>query len=86
MVKCYLFSASWCGPCRVLHKALEGFDKCEIIKYDVEEADENLLVKYGIRNVPTTIIVDENGNELFRFVGLFKVSDLESKIDELKND
>lgn len=80
------FSASWCGPCRVLESNLKDFDKCEIKRYDVDEADEDLLVKYGIRNVPTTIIVDENGKELHRFIGLFKVSDLENKLDELKND
>lgn len=80
------FGAAWCGPCRVLESSLKGFDKCEIELYDVDDVDEDLLAKYGIRNVPTTIIVDEDGNELHRFIGLFKVSDLENKLDELKND
>ena len=79
------FGAGWCGPCRVLDSSLKDFDKCEIERYDVDEVDEDLLIKYGIRNVPTTIIVDENGNEQHRFIGLFKISDLENKLDELNN-
>ena len=86
MFKCYVFSAHWCGPCRVLHKNLENFTDCEVVNYDVDEADEDLLIKYGVRNVPTTIIVDEDGNEQHRFIGLFKVSDLENKLDELTNN
>lgn len=77
------FGASWCGPCRVLESNLKDFDKCEIERYDVDDADEDLLIKYNVRSVPTVVIVDENGNEQHKFVGLFKVSDLEKKVDEL---
>ena len=55
------FGASWCGPCRVLEQKLRDFNKCEVIVYDVDDTDEELLEKYKIRNIPVTIMVDENG-------------------------
>lgn len=46
---------------------------------------EELLAKYAIRNVPVTIIVDENGDEMHKWVGLFDVKQLEEKLEELSN-
>ena len=37
-------------------------------KVNVDE-DQNLSTKYGIRNVPTLVKVDGNGNEVSRLVG-----------------
>ena len=79
------FGASWCGPCRVLEQKLRDFDKCEVIVYDVDDTDETLLEKYKIRNIPVTLIVDENGDEVQRWVGLFNTSELETKLEELEN-
>ena len=79
------FGASWCGPCRVLEQKLKDFDKCEVIVYDVDDMDEELLEKYKIRNIPVTIMVDENGEEVNRWVGLFSITELETKLEELEN-
>lgn len=79
------FGASWCGPCRVLEQRLRDFDKCEVIVYNVDDTDEELLEKYKIRNIPVTIMVDENDEEVNRWVGLFNTSELETKLEELEN-
>ena len=58
-------SAAWCGPCKVYHNTFENVSKIEKYK-DIEfkelDADENEdeFVKYKIRAVPTTILLDEN--------------------------
>jgi len=80
------FGADWCGPCSVLHKKLEDFNDCEVVKYDVDEIEEDLLEKYRIRNIPVTLLVDGNENELHRWVGLFDVNEISEIIKNLKNN
>ena len=58
------FSASWCGPCRILEPTLEKISNemtdIEVVKIDVDEQSE-FISEYGIRGVPTVIIF--NGEE-----------------------
>lgn len=77
------FGADWCGPCKVLNKKLEDFTDCEVVKYDVDEVEEDLLEKYRIRNIPVTILVDDNEEEIQRWVGVFNVQEISDKIKEL---
>lgn len=76
------FGADWCMPCKTLNKKLEDFNDCEVVKYDVDEVEEDLLEKYRIRNIPVTILLDENENELQRWVGVFNVNEITEKIKE----
>lgn len=77
------FSADWCGPCKTLNQKLENFKDCEVIKYDVEEVEEDLLEKYKIRNIPVTILINENEEEIKRWIGLFNINEITEKIKEL---
>lgn len=77
------FGADWCMPCKVLNKKLEDFTDCEVVKYDVDDADEELLKKFKIRNIPVTILLDENEEEIQRWVGLFNLQEITDKIKEL---
>lgn len=64
------FTASWCGPCKafkpIIEELIEEGQQIEIL--DVDENDE-LAKEYAIRSVPTTIIFDDEGLLLERFVG-----------------
>lgn len=75
-MKLLKFGAKWCGICRVLNKNLENFSGCEVVKYDVDEIDEDLLQKYNIRNIPVSILVNDEGEEIKRWVGLFNVNEI----------
>ncbi len=77
------FGADWCQPCKTLNKKLENFNDCEVVKYDVDEVEEDLLKKYRIRNIPVTILVDNNEEEIQRWVGLFNLQEITDKIKEL---
>ena len=77
------FSADWCMPCKVLNKKLEDFTACEVVKYDVDEVEDDLLQKYQIRNIPVTILVDKNENEIQRWVGVFNVDEISDKIKDI---
>lgn len=52
------FKASWCGPCKALAPTLEKMktDGYNIRVVDVEE-DSELASKYGVRAVPTMVLV-----------------------------
>lgn len=65
------FYAEWCGPCKSLAPIIEKVTNdmnVELEKVNIEEDDE-LCSKYGIRNIPTVVMIDENGNEMKRFSG-----------------
>ena len=68
MKKVIRFTASWCQPCKMLAKTLEDIETnvpIEIVDID-EQSD--VAIEYGIRGVPTLVMVDE-GAVLKRSVG-----------------
>ncbi len=78
------FWAPWCGPCKmqtpILEKvAAEVGDKAVIAKVNVDECPE-LAAKYGIRSIPTLILL-KNGENKQQFVGLQQQAALVSAID-----
>ena len=83
-MKVIKLGAEWCMPCKVLDKQFEKFNKCEVIKYDVEE-DYEKAEKYGVRNIPVTILLDNNDEELKRWVGNFPIKELEEEIADYSN-
>ena len=69
MRKILYFSAAWCGPCKMLGPIMESLSGQ--IKYEKIDVDNNqdLSIQYGVRNIPTLIIV-ENGEAVGRLTGL----------------
>ena len=64
------FTASWCGPCKALAPRMEKLsNQINYRKIDVD-SNQDLSMKYGVRNVPSLVLVDENGTELNRMVGV----------------
>jgi thiol-disulfide isomerase/thioredoxin len=66
MKRVKVFSASWCGPCKLLKgEVLPSLEKegwsVEIIDIDTDEGQE-LSVKFGVRGIPTCFVYD--GDEL----------------------
>ncbi|VGO12927.1 Thioredoxin [Pontiella desulfatans] len=77
------FWAPWCGPCKmqtpILEKvAAEVGDKAVIAKVNVDENPE-LAAKYGIRSIPTLILLKDGENKQ-QFVGLQQQAGLVSAI------
>jgi len=72
MVEVKKFSASWCGPCKMLAPIVNEI-KGEMtnVKFVDVDVDENyeLASKYGVRGVPT-VVIEKNGVEVKRFTGL----------------
>ncbi|MCW8831930.1 MAG: thioredoxin family protein [Colwellia sp.] len=58
------FSASWCGPCQSMSPIVEGIssimsDRFNTIKIDIDNAP-TIAADYGIRSVPTMMLVKHN--------------------------
>lgn len=79
------FSAEWCGPCRVLGENIESIESdypnINFIEVDVDEADEELVSKYKIRNIPVLFFI-KNGEVLSKEIGVMSVDVLKEKINE----
>ena len=80
------FWAEWCGPCRAISPIVEELaeeyaGKVNIGKCDIEENDD-IVMKYAVRNVPTIVFV-KDGQLVDRQVGSCKKADLEAKIAKL---
>ena len=71
------FTASWCGPCKMLARNLEDINT--EIPIEVIDIDENTdaAVEFGVRGVPTMIMLDENHAEVKRMVGMQSLKQLE---------
>jgi len=70
------FTASWCGPCKSLAMNLENANlelPIEVVDIDIHDA---LAREYGIRGVPTLVMLDEN-IEVKRLVGSKTVKELQ---------
>ncbi len=72
-MKIIRFTASWCGPCKMYAPIFESATRkmpnvtTQVVDVDQEPA---LALKYGIRSVPTTIVLDDNGKLKERVVGV----------------
>ena len=80
------FWAEWCGPCRTITPIIEELaeeyaGKVNIGKCDVEENDE-ITMKYGVRNIPTIIFV-KGGQVVDKQVGACQKAALVEKIEKL---
>ena len=70
-MKMLKFQAEWCGPCKMMSMVIKGAEdkiKVPVVEIDIEK-EEATAVRYGIRSVPTMILLDENDTEIKRKVG-----------------
>ena len=66
-MKIWKFFGSWCRPCKALTKAFAEA-KIEYQGIGVDK-NEKLADKYHVKSVHTVIVLDNEGEELGRFVG-----------------
>lgn len=76
------FSATWCGPCRMLAPLLDEIKNIEVYTVDVD-ALSDVCKTYGIMSVPTLIIF-KNGEVASKKTGFMPLELLQSWIDENK--
>lgn len=83
------FSATWCGPCKMLDPVLEKVSeemaaRVSVFRIDVDE-NQMESTKYGIRGVPT-MIVFHKGVEIDRMVGFRDKGALVNHLGRIADD
>ncbi|MFZ5554952.1 MAG: thioredoxin [Bacteroidota bacterium] len=79
------FWAEWCGPCRLIGPVVEEIakeyeGKALVGKVNVDH-NPGIAGKYGIRNIPTVLIV-KNGEIVDKSVGAVPKNQLTQKLDK----
>lgn len=79
------FTAAWCAPCRMMKPILEELhqkmgDTIRIIKVDVDKNPQAAMA-YNVSGVPTLILF-QNGKNLWRQSGVVQTSQLERIIKQ----
>ena len=73
MLEVKKFEADWCGPCKALKPILENvsskFGNTVNLSYINIDEQFEVAQKYHVRSVPT-VIIEKNGVEVNRFVGV----------------
>lgn len=84
-MKYLYFSAPWCGPCRMLApRMMRVAEQVSVEKINVDEESE-MAKQYFVRNLPTVVLVDSEGKEQERFVGIKDEQFYLDKIAEYDN-
>jgi len=80
MKKLLKFSASWCGPCKSLANNFKhvNLGDVELLNIDITE-DEQSATKYGIRGVPTMVLLEDDV-EVKRKTGVLMADQIEEFI------
>lgn len=75
--KIIVFSAPWCGPCRIYKPQLESFSNESNISVYAVNIDDNgeLADKLNIRSVPTTYVYNQDDSKVI----------IGAKLDEVKS-
>ena len=77
-MKVLKFYADYCVPCKAVGLNLKNANlPVEIMEIDAED-NEDMVREYGIRSVPVTILLDDAGKEVKRWIGVFDVNEIKA--------
>jgi thiol-disulfide isomerase/thioredoxin len=69
-------SADWCGPCKlvkpVVFKWAEDHPEYDVKFIDID-AYPHMAETHHVQSVPTLIVLDEDANELDRYLGIHQI-------------
>lgn len=78
------FTSNTCVPCKVMAPVVDEMRKLgyDIIDKKLEDEDSmELATKFGVMQVPTFVVLDEQGQEIRRKSGAMKFSDFKTFLD-----
>lgn len=83
------FYAEWCGPCKfqspIIDQLITEIPDVEIRKLDVDTDEGQLLGnRYGVKSIPTLILYNELGREVWRKTGVSSADQIKAAINSFK--
>ena len=81
MTEVLKFSATWCGPCKMLAATLKNVEGITDVDID---ADRQKAIDFNVRSVPTLVFL-QDGKEVERKTGLMSVGQYQEIINRLNN-
>ena len=86
------FGAPWCGACKIMERTtfvdsavIEGLSVYRFLKIDIDKKPE-VAIAYSIFAVPTLIVMDASGEELYRHVDPLSASEALLVLDQFASD
>ena len=70
MKKLLYFSAPWCQPCKTLGPIMDQVSHQAVVRKINVDNNPEIASYYGIRSVPTVVLVNELGEEKNRITGI----------------
>lgn len=80
-MKVLKFGAEWCTACKMLTRVFESIDSAVPIEGINIDEHQDVAIKYGVRGVPTVVLVDGAGNEIKRHVGMMTEAQINKFLD-----
>ncbi|ORB83119.1 thiol reductase thioredoxin [Mycobacterium kansasii] len=80
------FSAAWCGPCAAVRRVVDQVcaDLPDVAHVEIDiDASPVAARRMAVLSLPTTLIFDADGRQLYRTAGVPKVADLRSALQPL---
>ena len=80
------FGAPWCGPCKSFKPLVEQTVREMNIRWtDINvDYDPSLSQKYEVSSIPTIVIIDNQGGQLYKHTGVMSKSQLENAFNSFK--
>ena len=80
------FGAPWCGPCKSFKPLVEQTVREMNIRWtDINvDYDPNMSQKHQVTSIPTLVILDGQGNAVYRHTGAMSKGQLEAAFNSFK--
>jgi len=84
------FGATGCSSCRMMEMVMEEVKSKYPSEIKVQflnvllPANQDMMKYYGVAAIPTQVLLDETGKEVFRHTGYFSFDDLDKEFQKIK--
>ena len=84
------FGATGCSSCRMMEKVMEEVRSKYPLKIKVQflnillPANQDMMKYFGVAAIPTQVLLDGTGKEVFRHTGYFSFDDINKEFQKIK--